>query len=190
MDQIVDDLQYVTSQGNNREQKYRNDSNSFLTGYNNLHPCVFNPSSFCIPKFQPVFRGSYPAFSGFPVSLCRLFLLYLTYFSACESHTFVFNQIRNSLNHVSLSINSLESWDDVFADTATVISCACVFMLSHFSHVRFLVTLWTIARQVPLSMGFSRQEYWRVQPFPSPGDLPNPRIEPRSPAFADRFLAV
>ena len=87
VDQIVDDLQYVTSQGNNHEQKYRDDPHSFLTGYNNLHPCVFNPSSFCIPKFQPVFRGSYPAFSGFPVSLCRLFLLYLTYFSACESHT-------------------------------------------------------------------------------------------------------
>ena len=39
------------------------------------------------------------------------------------------------------------------------------------------------AHQAPLSMGFSRQEYWSVLPFPSPGDLPNPGIEPRSPAF-------
>ena len=41
-------------------------------------------------------------------------------------------------------------------------------------------TLWTVAHQTALSMGFSRQEYW---PFPSPGDLPNPGIEPGSPAF-------
>ena len=40
---------------------------------------------------------------------------------------------------------------------------------------------WTVARQAPLSMGFSRQEYWSGLPFPSPGDLPNPGIEPGSP---------
>ena len=42
---------------------------------------------------------------------------------------------------------------------------------------------WTVAHQPPPSMGFSRQEYWRGLPFPSPGDLPNPGIEPRSPAL-------
>ena len=42
--------------------------------------------------------------------------------------------------------------------------------------------LWTVARQVPLSMGFSRQEYWSGLPFPPPGDLPDPGIEPLSPA--------
>ena len=42
---------------------------------------------------------------------------------------------------------------------------------------------WTVAYQVPPSMGFSRQEYWSGLPFPSPGDLPDPGIEPRSPAF-------
>ena len=42
---------------------------------------------------------------------------------------------------------------------------------------------WTVACQAPLSMGFSRQEYWSGLPFPSPGDLPNPGIEPRSPAL-------
>ena len=46
-----------------------------------------------------------------------------------------------------------------------------------------LVTPWTIAHQALLSMGFSRQEYWSGFPFPSPGDLPNPGIEPRSPAL-------
>ena len=45
-----------------------------------------------------------------------------------------------------------------------------------------LMTPWTIACQAPLSMGFSRQEYWSGLPFPSPGDLPDPGIEPGSPA--------
>ena len=46
-----------------------------------------------------------------------------------------------------------------------------------------LATLWTVAHQAPLSMGFSRQEYWSGLPFPSPRDLPNSGIEPRSPAL-------
>ena len=51
-----------------------------------------------------------------------------------------------------------------------------------------LATPWTGACQAPLSMGFSRQEYWSGLPFPSPGDLPDPGIEPRSPALqADSF---
>ena len=57
------------------------------------------------------------------------------------------------------------------------------WMLSHFSHVRLFATLWIVVRQAPLSMGFSRQEYWSGLPFPSPGDLPNLGIEPRSPVL-------
>ena len=49
--------------------------------------------------------------------------------------------------------------------------------------------LWTIACQAPLSMGFSRQEYWRGLPFPSPGGLPHPGIEPGSPALQTDSLA-
>ena len=45
------------------------------------------------------------------------------------------------------------------------------------------MTPWTVAHQAPLSMGFSKQEYWSGLPFPSPGDLPDPGIEPRSPAL-------
>ena len=45
------------------------------------------------------------------------------------------------------------------------------------------MTQWTVARQAPLSMGFSRQEYWRGLPFPSPGDLSDPGIKPGSPAL-------
>ena len=51
------------------------------------------------------------------------------------------------------------------------------------SRVWLFATLWTVARQAPLSMGFSRQEYWSGLSFPSPGDVPNPGIEPRSPAL-------
>ena len=57
----------------------------------------------------------------------------------------------------------------------------CAHMFIHFSHVQLCVTLWTVARQPPLSMGFSRQEYWSGLPCPSPGDLPNLGIEPVSP---------
>ena len=49
---------------------------------------------------------------------------------------------------------------------------------SSLSHVRLFVTSWTIACEALLSMGFSRQEYWSGLPFPSPGDLPNPGMEP------------
>ena len=55
-------------------------------------------------------------------------------------------------------------------------------MLSHFSRVWFFVTLWTVALQAPLSMGFSRQEYWSGSTYPPPGDLPHPQIELQSPA--------
>ena len=51
------------------------------------------------------------------------------------------------------------------------------------SHVQLFATLWTAASQAPLSMGFSRQEYWSELPFPSPGDLPDSGVEPRYPAL-------
>ena len=56
-------------------------------------------------------------------------------------------------------------------------------LLSYFSHVRLFVTLWTIACQAPLSMGFSQPECWSDLPCPPPGDLPNPGTEPRSPTL-------
>ena len=57
-----------------------------------------------------------------------------------------------------------------------------LLLLSCFSHVPLFVTLWTVARQAPLSMGFSRQEHWSGLPCPPPGDL-EPGIQPRSPTF-------
>ena len=66
-------------------------------------------------------------------------------------------------------------------------------MLSRFSCVRLLATLWTVACQGSQSMEFSRQEYWTGLPCPSASDLPNPGVEPtslRSPALAGRFFTT
>ena len=60
-------------------------------------------------------------------------------------------------------------------------------------HIRLFATLWTVARQVPLSIGFIRQEYWSGLPFPPPGDLPFSGIEPESPMspeLAGRFFTT
>ena len=56
------------------------------------------------------------------------------------------------------------------------------------SHVQFFMTLQTVARQAPQSMGFSRQEHWSGLPFLSPVDLPHPGTEPASPALQADFL--
>ena len=66
-------------------------------------------------------------------------------------------------------------------------------MLSHFSHVQLFAAPWTVARKAPLSMGFSRQEYWSVLLCPPPGDLPDPRSKPASlmsPALAGGFFTT
>ena len=63
-------------------------------------------------------------------------------------------------------------------------------MLSCFSHVRLFVTLWIVAHQSPLSMGFSRQQYWSGLQCPPTGHLPDPGVEassPMSPALAGGF---
>ena len=66
-------------------------------------------------------------------------------------------------------------------------------VLSRFSHLWLFATLWTAAHQAPLSMGLSGPEYWSGVLFPSPGDLPNPGIEPMSltsPALAGKFFTT
>ena len=54
----------------------------------------------------------------------------------------------------------------------------CVYVLSHFSRVQHFAALWAVALQAPLSVGFSRQEYWTGLPCPLPGDLSDPGVEP------------
>ena len=65
----------------------------------------------------------------------------------------------------------------------------CVLCAQLVSCVWLFVTPWTVAHQAPLSMAFSRQEYWSGLPFPSPGDLPEPGIKPESPELAGGFIA-
>ena len=60
--------------------------------------------------------------------------------------------------------------------------------MKSLSHVQLFATPWTVARQAPLSMGLSRQEYWSGVPFPSQGELPDRRIEPRSPELQADIL--
>ena len=65
--------------------------------------------------------------------------------------------------------------------------------LKSLSRVRLFVTPWTVVYQASPSMGFSRQEYWGGLPFPSPGDVPNSGIQPKSlqsPALADGFFTA
>ena len=76
------------------------------------------------------------------------------------------------------------------SETAQNQSCIESVCVKSLSRVQLFETPWTSARQAPPSMGFSRQEYWSGVPFPSPEDLPKPRIEPGSPALqADSLLS-
>ena len=66
-------------------------------------------------------------------------------------------------------------------------------VLSRFDYVQLIATPQTVAIQAPLSMGFSKQEYWSGLPCPPPGDLPNPRIKPTtlsSPALVASFFTI
>ena len=75
--------------------------------------------------------------------------------------------------------DNLEGWEE---------GSVCVFVLSRFSGVRLFATLWTVAHKAPLSVGFSRQEYWSGLPFLPPGDLPDAGIEPVYPALTGGFF--
>ena len=76
----------------------------------------------------------------------------------------------------------------ILGHTCLLLEKACAF-----SHIQLFVTLRTAACQAPLSTGFSSQEYWSGLPFPAPGDLPDPGIEPASlvsPALAGRIFTT
>ena len=78
-----------------------------------------------------------------------------------------------------------------YGNYLTIFFLGCVHACCHFRRVRLFATLWTLAHQAPLSMGFSRQEYWSGLPCPPPGDLLDPGIEPgslESPTLAGRFF--
>ena len=66
----------------------------------------------------------------------------------------------------------------------------CMYVLSCSVIILLFSTLWTITHPTPLSMGFSRQEYWSALPFPPPGDIPDSGIEPASPALQADVLPL
>ena len=90
----------------------------------------------------------------------------------------------DSVAPVSFIVMVLRYWGQLLIWISLV--CAC--MLSHLSCIRLCKTLWTVACQTPLSMGFSRQEYWKGLPVPSPGDVPNSGVQSRSPALKANSL--
>ena len=81
-----------------------------------------------------------------------------------------------------LDSSSLLNFSEDVSNNCLLFSCEVVS--------NYFVTPWTVAHQAPLSMGFPRQEYQNGFPFPSPGDLLNPEIEPASPALAGGFLTT
>ena len=89
----------------------------------------------------------------------------------------------------SHQILSLRKFFKLYFNFLSILKESIVIVKS-LSRVRLFATLWTITHQAPPSVGFSRQEYWSGLPLPSPGDLPDPRIEPGSPALqADAFTS-
>ena len=95
------------------------------------------------------------------------------------------------LNKAQCLANTTKEITCMYIKTCVCV-CVCVCARARaqsFSQVRLFVIPWTIACQALMSMGFSRQECWSGLPFPSPGDLPAPGIEPTSPALqADSLL--
>ena len=80
-----------------------------------------------------------------------------------EFHELPYNNGQNDLSEAPKKVIFLEDLEKT--------------LLSHFSHVQLFVTLWTIVHQAPLSIGFSRQEYWNGLPCPPAGDLPDPGMK-------------
>ena len=90
----------------------------------------------------------------------------------------------------SWQFDQVDSYPDISNFKSFLVLVILLPYLRKLSRVRLFATLWTVARQAPLSMGFPRQEYWSGFPFLSPGDLPDPRIEPRSPAWKEDSLPL
>ena len=117
------------------------------------------------------------------------FLLVSVYIAATPSLLHLIGCLANSWTHSQLPSDSLH-WRWPWPVLGVIIHTVIVCVLNRFSPVWLFAT---VARQAPLSMGFSRQEYWSGLPCPPPGDLPDPGIEPASlmsPALAGGFFTT
>ena len=102
----------------------------------------------------------------------------------CDECGETFTQLTGLRNHKRIHMGDKTYWHP---------ECGKAFTRVYVDVIRSVMsdifgTLWTITHQAPLSMGFSRQEYWSGLPCPPPGDLHNPGIEPRSPALQEDSL--
>ena len=159
-------------------------------------------------KPRPWSRGS-AACWGARWAICYIVLeltalrLGLIYFTSCKFFRSLvgFTQCKQTWNSELPNLQGMTRPLMVAHSAAvtvgSLLSCwfywLCAYMLSHFSHVWLFATPWTVACQTPLSMGFSRQEYWSGLPLAPQGDLPDPEIEPASlvsPALAGRFFTT
>ena len=125
--------------------------------------------------------GSAVLITGPPGKTCRV-LTARPSGKSCEAE---YNALFRMLGWGQLGVLNIWLW------RLNLIRCMCV--PSCFSHVQHFATPWTVAHWAPWSMEFSRQEYWSGLLFPSPGDLPDPGIEPMSltsPALAGRFFTI
>ena len=126
---------------------------------------------FCDPKSASVLKDV-------------LVITFQVFFFFTVSHPFL-----NPGNMVGKVSRQLDVFRNRFYDLNPYISSYLKWSeVKSLSRVSLFATLWTGAYQAPPSMGFSRQEYWSGLPFPSPGDLPNPGIEPVSPASQTEAL--
>ena len=147
-------------------------------------------------------------FNSIPVWMVNWRIIWYGAFTGCgqskgwnwiTSGTRLFLQAVSSVGFLAYTHTESRSQADFFVCVHTAVFFLSlnqelkgfVCVLSHFDCVQLFATLWTIAHQAPLCMGFSRQEYWSGLPCPSPGDLPHPGIEPISltiPALAGGFF--
>ena len=109
-----------------------------------------------VPGLSPGFVAS----SRFPLS-------FHVVFPPCMALSFHMSLFGKDTSHTDLALTFMTSFDLI------------IYKVNSLSRVRLFATPWTVAHQAPLSMGFSRQEYWSGLPFPSPGGLPDSGMEPR-----------
>ena len=115
------------------------------------------------------------------VILCLTFWGTSKMFSKAAEPLYIPNRALDSLG--MLSHLPSKTFYYLWYPTLCVCVCVCVYKWKSLSHVWLFATPWAVAHQAPLSMEFCRQEYWSGWLFPSPGDLPNPGIEPRPPTL-------
>ena len=132
-------------------------------------------SVYCCSSFWGSFLFIYLFFCHVQIQGCVILGNHLVFFLHL-----IWDEAGENLSvHIWVSCSSQHHWS--LKDLVLIL-----FKLIHacmLSYVQLFVTLWTIICHVPLSMGLSRQEFWSELPFPSPGDLLDPGIEPGSPAI-------